>query len=665
MLRTTDDVISYLNNKNLPGILLAIDFTKAFDTIAKKLIIDSLTEFRFGPTFIQWIQALISQTESSINHYGWLSEPFSVQRGIRQGCPLSPLLFVLAVELLAIKIRSEKTIKGITIRANSNNVTIKIQQFADDTTLYLCDLEDLENTLRQFHNFANISGLKISVTKSEVMWLGQNKHRDDKPFNLKWVKQTKILGIIFKSDKPANEIEENWLGKIDNIKRIMQQWARRNLSIYGKILIAKTFLISQFIYIMQSIGLPEHVLHTINRLLYTFIWKKKTSNKKAFEKVKRKVLTQDHDKGGLKMIDMKTLQTALYFSWIPKLTSVDEEKWKIFPVLFCSQLGEGLHIFNTQCHRNKLKGLSGESNYFWKHVLETWLRIKEKDWASEGIPDLNLNSSLWNNKDLQYKSQNLHMKDWIAAGIFRIKNIIDENHRFISLNSLEDKIGTSATRQFEYNAVKTAFENARTRGLIKFHSDNEPDITHLTLDSKPIHVYSVKDIRNFLSTETQPCASNFWRHKLQVELGEEHWSLPFLATKETRLQVLQWKILHNIYPTNILLKKMGIADSERCDACDTGDKDYVEHFFYSCPKIKHIWKLVQDKIAEKVSKRIEIDQNTAILGYVNALATRKQKHQINHLITIAKLCISKFRYGTKYKIDLIWEKELLLRSKLI
>ena len=131
--------------------------------------------------------------------------------------------------------------------------------------------------------------------------------------------ETKILGIIFKNNTSVHFIEENWTAKIENTIKMIKQWSRRNLIIYGNILIAKTFLISQFMYIMQSIGIPEEALHKINRIIYTFIWKKKYNNKKAFEKVKRKVLCQDTSKGGLKMIDMNTLQQSLYLSWIPKI----------------------------------------------------------------------------------------------------------------------------------------------------------------------------------------------------------------------------------------------------------------------------------------------------------------------------------------------------------
>ena len=151
---------------------------------------------------------------------------------------------------------------------------IKIQQFAD-ITLYLQDENNLETALNIFGSFAKISGLRINKYKTEAMWLGRYKGREDKPHSLKWVRQAKIFGVYFRDDLNACQIEENWASKIEKLKRTVAQWSRRNLSIYGKIVIAKTFLISQFIYIMQSIGLPDNVLHNINRALYSFLWKKK------------------------------------------------------------------------------------------------------------------------------------------------------------------------------------------------------------------------------------------------------------------------------------------------------------------------------------------------------------------------------------------------------
>ena len=119
---------------------------------------------------------------------------------------------------------------------------------------------------------------------------------------------------------------------------------------------------------------------------------KKNSNKKVFEKVKRKVLMQDYDKGRLKMIDMKILQSALYLSWIPKLITKSTDKWKVFPKIFYSQLGEGLSILHTPCVLKDLMGYPRKEGEFWKNVLDNWIKVRQAVWG--GTKQLNLNSAL-------------------------------------------------------------------------------------------------------------------------------------------------------------------------------------------------------------------------------------------------------------------------------
>ena len=101
-LRQIDDIIAYLNNKNKPGALIALDFAKAFDTLSKKCIVQSLETFNFGPRFFGFVKTIMKDTESCIINGGRISDRFNTKRGIRQGCPLSPLLFIVAVEIMAI-----------------------------------------------------------------------------------------------------------------------------------------------------------------------------------------------------------------------------------------------------------------------------------------------------------------------------------------------------------------------------------------------------------------------------------------------------------------------------------------------------------------------------------------------------------------------------------
>ena len=94
---------------------------------------------------------------------------------------------------------------------------------------------------------------------------------------------------------------------------------KRNLSIAGKVCIIKTFLTSQFVYIMLALVVPDPVLTQVNRILFRFLWRKKDCNRKAFEKVKRTVVCGALENGGLNMIDFKKMQAAFLLQWVGRL----------------------------------------------------------------------------------------------------------------------------------------------------------------------------------------------------------------------------------------------------------------------------------------------------------------------------------------------------------
>ena len=130
-IRLIYDLINYLNSKNLPGMLLCLDFEKAFDSLDWKFMTKALKAFRFGEDIRRWIATFYRKINSTVIVNGQTSSWFSTERGCRQGDPVSPYLFVLCVEILATMIRENVDIKGICI----NEVEHKISQFADDAQL--------------------------------------------------------------------------------------------------------------------------------------------------------------------------------------------------------------------------------------------------------------------------------------------------------------------------------------------------------------------------------------------------------------------------------------------------------------------------------------------------------------------------------------------------
>ena len=133
------------------------------------------------------------------------------------------------------------------------------------------------------------------------------------------------------------------------------------------------------------------------------------------------------------------------------------------------------------------------------------------------------------------------------------------------------------------------------------HSHNVCDTVDPELSDQPLFcnrkINTAKDFRKALifMHDSVPCANGFWSRKFGLETDEHIRSIPSLVTKETRLPVLQWKILHNIYPTNILLCKMKVRDDRMCPYCNDV-VDYIEHFFFDCPAIKKFWNYIEQYI---------------------------------------------------------------------
>ena len=162
-IRLSDGSINFTAAKNIPGLLLFLDFEKAFDTVEWPFLQKTFQHFNFGPSIINWIKLCYSNIESCVLNNGWSTDFFKLERGVRQGCPLSPYLFILSVEILAEKIRTNKSVKGICVQENE----IKLSQYADDTTLILDgSKESFTSALQDLDNFSAISGLRLNSKKN-------------------------------------------------------------------------------------------------------------------------------------------------------------------------------------------------------------------------------------------------------------------------------------------------------------------------------------------------------------------------------------------------------------------------------------------------------------------------------------------------------------------
>ena len=116
-------------------------------------LFDTLKQFNFDPTYIAWIKLLYTSICSCTINSGYLSKRFNLSRGIRQGCPISALLFILVAEVLSVQLRANNEIKLTKI----NDFEYRIVQLADDTTIFVKDVNSFELSINAFLNLKRIA----------------------------------------------------------------------------------------------------------------------------------------------------------------------------------------------------------------------------------------------------------------------------------------------------------------------------------------------------------------------------------------------------------------------------------------------------------------------------------------------------------------------------
>ena len=225
-IRLVSDIIDYFDMMNESGLLLMLEFKKAFDSIEWNFRLRSLQYFNFGPTFIKWVETIYWKPEACIKNNGHISDTFKISRGIRQGCPVSALLFIICIEVLGIKVRSSQSLAGF--KFGYPQKPVKISQYADDGIIFLNNRNEMCSALNLLTKFGEISGLKLNVEKCEGFWLGRDKilQENCNLFGIKWPEQIRCLGIYLGYNKQLND-SRNWYEKLDDIEIILKKWQNR------------------------------------------------------------------------------------------------------------------------------------------------------------------------------------------------------------------------------------------------------------------------------------------------------------------------------------------------------------------------------------------------------------------------------------------------------
>ena len=234
-------------------------------------------------------------------------------RGVRQGDPLSPPLFILAIECLAESLRCSDSYAGILL----GDKRLKISLFADDALVFLDgSVSQFEIISRELATFGSISGLVVNYTESKAFYLGSLRGNARKPLSekgLQWLSEVdnlKYLGItipIKRSVDNQTVLRGNFENTLAQINTVLKMWKTRGLTLIGKVTIIKYLILPKLVYKIMAIPITisSCILKNIEKIFFEFIWGS------GWERISRLRLCAPFVEGGANMIDLNSFALAL------------------------------------------------------------------------------------------------------------------------------------------------------------------------------------------------------------------------------------------------------------------------------------------------------------------------------------------------------------------
>lgn len=369
------EIIQYCNEEDVEGALILMDFKKAYDRVDRDLMIKTLERMNFGPEFTEMIATLYEEVGSMIEVNDELTREVITGGGVRQGCPLSPFLFICVLELMAIAVRENENIRGI--REPETKEEDKISLFADDSCICLSNpFEHLKEARYTMKKYEDASGSALHEGKTMIMKIG--KTRKKKMTNkqvgvnftiLKDDDREKYLGDMIGNDVKEEERFEKNTGKME---KIGYRWDREKVTVYGRALISNTLMVPVILYKGRVNGMTMKLKKQITKIVKDFVWR-------DVQPLQWKLALRPIDKGGIgvkdpicivdatriKLIkDMIEKNTQPWVKWMKRKEKRITERWQV------------KNIFQKGMKKKNVTELSEEC--IFESAVKIWHEMKGK-----------------------------------------------------------------------------------------------------------------------------------------------------------------------------------------------------------------------------------------------------------------------------------------------
>jgi hypothetical protein len=391
--RIIDYLIEYMS-KGKDGFIVSWDMQKAFDSCDHDFIRNVLDQFGFPKEFIKLFDTLYNGAESAVMNNGLTTKYFPLERSCRHGDCLSPFLFILILEPLIRMIKQDERIKGL----NPFNHNIKLSVFADDMNGFVGDEDELKAFLECIQIYGKSSGLQLNVEKTEAIHVSKKpieKFADEQLQNINLVRFIKITGVYYGRIEDKKNVEKaNFERTLNKMRSNFNSWNQRDLTILGRVMLAKCHGISLIQYLANSIEVPNWVIQNAKKLIYKFIYK-------GIDKITRRVASKPIECGGINLPILDDIMAAAAVQWIRKARVNKDRLWAKFIWNYLKRLGGYGSLDSLRTTKDNDKDDIYQYNIYlykcWQH-LKAEEKMNMQTFLSQSV-------HVWNNRRFSFREK--------------------------------------------------------------------------------------------------------------------------------------------------------------------------------------------------------------------------------------------------------------------
>ena len=595
--RTFYDILDYAKKNNKGGAAIVLDYEKAFDTLSHTYFDEVLTFFGFSSNFRKWIRVCLSNFYASTSHANNISEQFGVNRGARQGDPLSPPMFALAIEIFSIKIRSSPE----AVPYDMGGILIKLLLYADDSIVLTTQNENsVRFILNAVQEFFGVSGLKIQLSKSNLFNFGVDGPDLCPEIVIERKKKITYLGIQF--DNMLEFMDENITKKIKEITDTGKKWLYRQISPLGRSTVAKAILLPKVCHILSVVPVHQKVIDQLQRKIFEFIWGGERKHP-SFARNDSQVSTYE---GGLNMPDINASLKSYQISWLRRaINNRERNAWRLWlDKLLHEACGKTLELLLLAGNKRWQMAANKMENGFWKEALKSYNKLVPAVIEKEPLRITTMSiwdSTLFRNNN-RFLNPSCRRYEAFSSKFSTVMELLDENGSIMQYETANAKFGPNFPGEI-LTAVANKMNSLQLPSLPRIPPGMFGPLfvpfSYATLNK---YEKGCSYWNRFLKRRKNNSIKDFERKQanmLGLNLDEERWKqIYWMVSKIQYGNDIKWfihQILRGSLTTNTRLVKMKIRNCALCTFCGQSDET-ISHLFWDCGIVSQFLTEIKDEM---------------------------------------------------------------------